>query len=115
MKSTIASAFILLFLFIACSKNKVSFTTDCSTAKSFATDVSPIFQSTCATNSGCHATGSTHGPGALTNYSQVFNARSAIRGAVANGSMPQNSILSTAQKNNILCWIDAGATNNYPC
>jgi hypothetical protein len=111
MKKTIitGSAFLL---FIACSKDSVPFTADCSTAKSFATDVSPIIQSSCAISSGCHATGSSNGPGALTNYSQVFNARSSIRTAVADGTMPQNGSLTTAQKDAILCWIDSGAANN---
>ena len=112
MKKTIISVTVFLVLFIACSKDSVPFTTDCSTTKSFATDVSPLIQSTCATNSGCHATGSSNGPGALTNYTQVFNARSAIRTAVGNGSMPQNGSLTTTQKNNIICWIDSGAPNN---
>jgi hypothetical protein len=85
---------------------------DCSTvAKSFTADVNPTIQATCNI-SGCHATGSTNGPGPLTNYTQVFNARSAIRTAVANGRMPQGSSLSTSQKNSILCWIDSGAPNN---
>ena len=112
MKKTIITALAFLLLFISCSKDSVPFTADCSTTKSFATDVSPIIQSSCALSSGCHAIGSSNGPGALTNYSQVFNGRSAIRTAVANGTMPQNGSLTSAQKNAILCWIDSGAANN---
>ena len=112
MNKKLIILFSVFILIMACSKNSNSFTTDCSTVKSFTADVNPIIQSSCATNAGCHGNGSTHGPGALINYSQVFAARSSIRAAVANGSMPQNSSLSTAQKNNILCWIDAGAINN---
>jgi len=104
--------FIGIVLIVACRKNAVSFNADCSTAKSFATDVSPIIQSSCAVNAGCHASGSTHGPGPLTNYSQVFAARSAIRSAVASGLMPQGSSLTSTQKNNIICWIDSGASDN---
>ena len=97
----------------ACSKNNNSdYTADCSVTKTFSADVSPVIQSTCAINSGCHANGSSHGPGALTTYTQVYNARGAIHTSVLNGSMPQNSSLSTAQKNSIICWIDAGASNN---
>jgi len=104
--------FILLILINACSK-KPEFTADCSgPAKSFVTDVSPVFQTSCAINSGCHATGSGNGPGPLLNYSQIFNARGDIRPAVASGHMPLNATLTASQKNAILCWIDNGAPNN---
>ena len=97
----------------ACSKNNISdYTADCSVTKTFAADASPVIQSTCAINSGCHASGSSHGPGALTTYTQIYNARGAIRTSILNGSMPQNSSLSGAQKNSVICWIDNGATNN---
>jgi hypothetical protein len=88
-------------------------TVDCSTVtnKAFTADVNPIIQSTCAV-AGCHATGSSNGPGALTGYTQIFNARSTIRTAVVTGRMPQGGSLSTAQKNSIICWIDNGAPNN---
>jgi hypothetical protein len=104
---------VALFIFInACSK-KPEFTPDCSgAAKSFATDVSPVFQTSCAINSGCHATGSGNGPGPLVNYSQIFNAKGLIRSEVASGRMPLNSTLTATQKNAILCWIDNGAPNN---
>ena len=109
---TMLVMWIVIFA-LACSKNNdASFTTDCSgEAKSYAADVSSLIQTYCAT-AGCHASGSTNGPGALTTYAQVYNARSAIRSSVANGSMPENTTLSSAQKNNILCWIDNGALNN---
>ena len=97
----------------ACSKNNgLDYTADCSVAKSFAADANPVIQSYCATNSGCHGTGSSQGPGALTTYSQIYNNRSAIRSAIINGSMPQNGSLSGTQKNAVICWIDAGASNN---
>ena len=106
-------SFLALLIFInACSK-KPEFTVDCSgPAKSFVTDVSPVFQTSCAINSGCHATGSGNGPGPLLNYSQIFNARADIRPAVASGHMPLNATLTVTQKNAILCWIDNGAPNN---
>ena len=97
---------------VACSKsNSGTNTVDCSVTKTFAADVNPVIQSSCAI-SGCHASGSSNGPGALTTYQQIFNNRSAIRTAVANGSMPQNNTLSAASKNAILCWIDNGGQNN---
>jgi hypothetical protein len=114
-KRAIYFLIVLLIGFSSCSKTADTTTAagDCNgTQKSFTNDISPIVQSTCAINSGCHASGSSNGPGALTNYQQVFNARAAIRIVVANGSMPQNGSLSTSQKNSILCWIDNGATNN---
>lgn len=88
-------------------------TVDCSTVpnKAFAADVNPIIQSRCNI-SGCHASGSTNGPGALTNYAQIAGASSAIRTAIISGSMPKNSSLSSLQKNAIICWIDSGSPNN---
>ena len=104
--------FALLVFINACSK-KPEFTADCSgPAKSFATDVSPVFQTSCAISSGCHATGSGNGPGPLLTYSQIFNARLDIRSAVASGHMPLNATLTASEKNAILCWIDNGAPNN---
>jgi hypothetical protein len=106
------SFFALLIFINACTK-KPEFTTDCNgPAKSFVTDVSPVFQTSCAINSGCHATGSGNGPGPLLTYSQIFNARSDIRSAVASGHMPLNATLTSTEKNAILCWIDNGAPNN---
>jgi hypothetical protein len=81
------------------------------TNKAFAADVSPIIQSTCNV-AACHASGSVNGPGPLTNYTQVFNARTQIRAAILSGAMPQGSTLSQSQKNSIICWIDSGAPNN---
>lgn len=80
-------------------------------AAAFAANVLPTFQSIC-TNAGCHNTGSINGPGELSTYTQIFNARSLIRAAVAAGTMPKNTTLTAAQKNAILCWVDGGAPNN---
>lgn len=81
------------------------------TNKAFAADVSPIIQSVCGV-SGCHAAGSSNGPGALTNHAQVSAAATAIRSAVSTGRMPQGSTLSSSQKNSIICWIDSGTPDN---
>ncbi len=114
MKKISIAIFIVSILIVACSKksDSVPSTANCTTAKSFVSDVNPIIQTTCALNAGCHANGSTNGPGPLTSYAQVFNARVNIKTAVSNGTMPQNSSLSTDQKNAIICWIDSGAPNN---
>lgn len=108
----------LIVTAISCSKDKSSgggtpFTVDCATItnKAFAADVSPIIQTSCAI-SGCHASGSTNGPGALTSHAQISAAGSSIRSAVSSGRMPQSGTLSSAQKSSIICWIDSGAPNN---
>jgi len=99
----------------ACSKSNGSggtiTTPTCTGTQSFTNDVNPIIQATCAI-SGCHANGSVNGPGALTSYSQIFNARAAIRTAIANGTMPKTGTLSTTDRNTIICWIDNGAASN---
>lgn len=82
-----------------------------TTPKTFAADVDPIIQTFCNV-AGCHSSGSVNGPGPLTNYTQVFNARSLIRPAISSGAMPQNTTLTSTQKNTIICWIDSGAPNN---
>lgn len=117
----ILSLLTVCFIFsISCSKSSSTAggggggggTLDCSTVpKSFSTNVNPIIQSTCNAPS-CHASGSINGPGPITNYTQVFNARADIRSAIASGLMPKGSTLSTTQKNSFLCWIDSGAPNN---
>ncbi len=113
MKAIFVVIIMTTVLLSACSKNSsVLSAVDCTSAKSFASDVQPIFQTYCATNSSCHGSGSLNGPGTLNTYSQIYNARSTIRVAVANRSMPQNATLSTTQINGILCWIDNGASNN---
>ena len=112
MKKVIVALTGLVIILLSCAKGKVNYSPDCSgAAKTFSGDVSSIISSSCAT-SGCHAAGSGNGPGALTNYSEIFNSRSSIRRQVGNGSMPQNSSLTNSQKDAIMCWIDSGAPNN---
>lgn len=119
MKKTVATALALAVMsfVISCSKsddqpgsNPPGNACD-GVPKTFSADVNPLVQTFC-NQSGCHATGSTNGPGPLTNYSQVFNNRAAIREAVQSGIMPQNTTLTAAQKKIIICWIDSGAPNN---
>ena len=117
MKTRIVLMICTAVFFTACSKSGTGgggggAPLDCSMVpKSYSVNVDPIIQSTCNA-AGCHNTGSTNGPGPLTNYSQVFNARTAIRAAIANGTMPKNSTLTTDQRNSIICWIDSGAPQN---
>ena len=86
-------------------------TVDCSTVtnKAFAANVNPIIQASCNV-AGCHAAGSSNGPGPLTNYAQISAA--SIRSAISSGSMPKGGSLTTAQKNSIICWVDSGKPNN---
>ena len=114
----IFSFLAFVFIQVACSKpagggnNCANISVNCTgVAKSFATDVNPIIQSFCA-QAGCHNSGSTNGPGPLLNHTQIANARVDIRCAVGTGVMPQNSTLTTSQKNSIICWIDSGAPDN---
>jgi len=122
MNKIIALAIIISLAILAgagCSKSSGggggggTTTVNCATVtnKAFAADVLPILQSSCAI-SGCHAAGSTNGPGALTNHTQAAAAASSIKSAVSSGRMPQTGTLSTAQKNSIICWVDSGAPNN---
>ena len=119
MKKLLFTSIAMGLIFFSCSKsntgggnNNGGGTLDCSNVPKTFADVNPVFQSTCAANSGCHGAGSVNGPGPLLNYTQIFNDRVAIRGAVASGTMPQGSSLPSSQKNSILCWIDNGAPNN---
>jgi hypothetical protein len=84
------------------SKSSV-YTPVCSGTVSFSSNVMPLINSSCNT-SGCHSN--------YSNYNQINANKANIRSRVANGSMPKNATLSNAQKDIILCWIDAGAPNN---
>ena len=118
MKKLISLLTIITVIALACSKGgdavtpPPTTTVDCATVDSrYGAVVSVIIQNSCAI-SGCHNTGSTNGPGPLTNFTQVNAASSRVAGSVASGSMPRGSVLSTAQKNAIACWVSSGALNN---
>jgi len=117
MRKQFVAAVLVSLIVAGCSKssdsNDSASTTNvsCTGTKSFSSDVSPIIQSICA-NAGCHDASSTNGVGPLTNYQQVFNARTSIHSAVSSGAMPKNTTLTAAQKGAIICWIDSGAPNN---
>jgi hypothetical protein len=109
----ITAMLLPVMIIISCSKSGSGGNNnlDCSSTPKTFTDANQLFQTFC-NQSACHDANSSNGPGPLTNYTQIFNARLAIRDAVANNLMPQNTSLSTAQKSIILCWIDGGAPNN---
>ena len=115
MLSLITCIVLIVILVNACKKdsqNDSPQTVDCSTiTTTFSGTVKPLMTSGCA-KPDCHASGSTNGPGALINYTQIFNARVRIREVVASGAMPQDATFSAQQKAVITCWIDAGAPNN---
>jgi hypothetical protein len=113
--STVVITFAI-FIVAACTKDKGTntppFTPDCNgAAVSFSNNVLPIFQSVCSQRD-CHNSGSVNGPGPLTTYAEINAARGNIRAAVLSGFMPKNTTLTAAQKNSIICWVDAGAQNN---
>jgi hypothetical protein len=112
MKTLIVLILVGLVGLGSCS-NDDNFEPSCGgVTSSFATDVKPIIDSNCATTSGCHASGSSHGPGPLTTYAQISAAKNSISASIKNGSMPKTGSLTTTEKNLILCWIQSGATNN---
>jgi hypothetical protein len=115
MKKFFGLSVALIVITLGCKKSsdkESEPTVDCGTiTTTFSANVSPLMLSSCA-KSGCHAAGSTNGPGALTNYTQIYNSRVAIRAAVSSGEMPQDATFSATQKAIVTCWIDAGAANN---
>ena len=103
-KLAILTLLAVTFFVAACEKDSTtgSYTPNCDgTAKSYATDVAPLISSYC---SGCHSEYST--------YAKLSASAGKVRRVIVDGSMPQGTTLSTAQKDAIVCWIDNGALNN---
>lgn len=122
MKKLITLFIMVAMVAIACSKSGSSTSTptpgtggttvNCTNIDSrFTAVVFPIIQNSCGAV-GCHNSGSTNGPGALTNYDQIKAAATQIKSSVESGTMPKNGSLTTAQKNAISCWVSSGALNN---
>jgi hypothetical protein len=117
MKIYISFIILISTIIVSCSKssptasNPMNSSLDCSVPKTFAANAAPVFQAKCAL-SGCHGAGSSNGPGELTTYQKIFNARNDIRIAVVTRLMPQGGSLTDEQLNSIVCWIDSGAPNN---
>lgn len=101
----------MAMLVLACKKETQDYVPTCSGTKSFVTDVKPLIDAKCAT-SGCHNAVSHAGGHTLTTYDQIYAERTHIFSSVADGSMPEGSSLTDAQKDIILCWINQGALNN---
>lgn len=121
MKKNILALFGVLLVIAACSKSGGGGNggggggggTNCNgVSAAFAANVNPIIQATCATDATCHGASSANGPGPLLTYTQIFNARAAIKASVAAGTMPKVGSLTALQKNTIICWVDAGGPNN---
>lgn len=85
---------------------------NCQGAANKFTDVSPIFQTKCAINSGCHAAGSSNVGGPFTSYDLIKAKASQIKLQVQTGLMPQTGHLTPTELQSIVCWVDAGAPNN---
>lgn len=88
----------------------VSFNVDASI--SFSADIEPLIQNNCAV-SGCHVEGT--GRQVFTSYSNIEANASNIRQRVDTGVMPPANSgydLTRQQRDDIVCWIDAGAKNN---
>lgn len=117
MKKAILSVVCLFFMF-SCTKDKgaipiisVEF---CDTIK-YSTNVAAIITTKCASASGCHEAGS--GSGDFTTYDGVktkiglnsdpFNTR-----VFVTGDMPLTGSLTNEEKQQLRCWLDAGAPNN---
>jgi hypothetical protein len=104
-----------IFLFSSCYNHKEEILYGVSSCDgvnaSYAASVSAIIQTNCAI-SGCHADGSTNGPGALTTYEKIRNSAVDIKSAVVTGVMPQGGKLTSTQIKTISCWVDGGAANN---
>ncbi|HEY8897906.1 MAG TPA: hypothetical protein VIM79_23940 [Niastella sp.] len=104
-----------IFLFCSCYNDKEEILYGASSCDginaSYSASISQIIQTNCAV-SGCHADGSTNGPGALTSYDKIRNAAVDIKSAVVTGLMPQGGKLTSTQIRTISCWVDHGAANN---
>jgi hypothetical protein len=117
MKKNLFFVAIIVVIILSCGKKDTTTpttgTVNCSgVSAKYSTDASPVIASKCATSPGCHAVGATNTGGVLTNYTQISAKKSNIRASVINGSMPQGSTLTAAEKQAIVCWVDAGGLNN---
>jgi hypothetical protein len=114
-KLLLAVVIVATTITTSCNKKDAPNTTtvDCATTPAkFSADAAPIIATRCASSPGCHGTGSSNSGGVLVSYTQINSKKIAIRTSILNGSMPQGSSLTDAQKKAIVCWIDAGALNN---
>ena len=85
---------------------------NCNGAANKFSQVNPIIQTKCAFSTSCHATGTSNIGGPLTTYDQIKNKAASIKLQVQTGLMPQTGSLTAAEKQSIICWVEAGAPNN---
>ncbi|MDZ4664790.1 MAG: hypothetical protein SGJ15_07935 [Bacteroidota bacterium] len=105
MTRTIIIIFSVALLFVTCKKKdnpkEETYTPTCSGTKSFVSDVFPLIQSKCFK---CHTN--------MSDYAQIKSLAAAIKDNVTSGIMPKDDKLTTAQKDIMVCWVEAGAPNN---
>ena len=77
----------------------------------FSVEVNPIIQNSC-TSSGRHGAGTSNGPGELLTFDQIKNGAARIKKAVEDKTMPKASTLTSAQIQQISCWVNNGARND---
>ena len=93
-------------------KKDIPATDDCAgVVISYAGQVKPIFENTCAVT-GCHNATSTNKGGPFTTYALIKNKALTIKQQVVNGIMPKGSSLTAAQIKAIRCWVDSDAPDN---
>lgn len=91
--------------------NSTTSTTDTSTV-SYKTTIAPMMETNCTT-SGCHETNGQLPD--LTTHPGVYGSRDAVKARAVFGDpspMPASGLMSTANRNDLQKWIEAGAPNN---
>ena len=105
MARTIIIFFSIALLFANCKKKDTdkpdTYTPTCSGAKSCSNDVFPLIESKCKK---CHTN--------MDDHAEVKALAAAIKDNVTSGIMPKDDKLTDAQKDIIVCWVEAGAPNN---
>ena len=77
---------------------------------SYTNDVAPVLLSTCSSVS-CHGTPTALKPN-LSTWMAVNSVAQKIKTQLEAGTMPKTGTISATDKQNIICWINAGALNN---
>ena len=76
---------------------------------SYENSVEPIIIGSCATT-GCHVSGT--GRVNLTVFDNVKSNAESIKSRVLSGNMPKDDVLTDAEIEAIVCWVDDGGLNN---
>lgn len=113
-RKTIFSLFILINLFLACTnKNKEDLISKCDVSIiHFSTDIKPIFDTHCNSQSGCH--GSVNiGSISLESYDNIKDNINDILTRIKTGNMPKNNVkLEDCLIAKIQEWKNIGTPNN---